>query len=148
MIDHYLFLKKEYDNLDWNIINAFLEKYNILEFEKITRSIAFKLFDGDELDNQELEMFEAIINSGIFGNESVRLVNEISNMDVSSVEEAKRIIMWRRLFPPKKKMIADYRVLEKHRYLLPAMYAYRLIKAAFNFKKTKQEIDMINNSKN
>ena len=116
-----------------------------MEFEKITRSIAFKLFDGDELDNQELEMFEAIINSGIFGNESVRLVNEISNMDVSSVEEAKRIIMWRRLFPPKKKMIADYRILEKHPYLLVGTYIYRLFKALFNGKRTLNEVKTIKN---
>lgn len=145
LIDHYLILKKEYNNLDWDVINTFLEKNNILEFEKITRSIAFKLFDGKELDNQELEMFEAIINSGIFGNESVRLVNKINNMDVSSVEEAKRIILWHRLFPPKKKMIADYRILEKHPYLLVGTYIYRLFKALFNGKRTLNEVKAIKN---
>ena len=143
LVDNYLILKREFDNLDWDYVNDFLGHFGILEFEKITRSIAFKLFDGGELDDKELEMFETIMNSGIFGKESVRLVNKISSMDVSSVEEAKRIIMWHRLFPPKKKMIADYRILEKHPYLLAGTYIYRLFKALFNGKRTFNEVKAI-----
>ena len=41
-------------------------------------------------------------------------------------------------------MKADYRVLEKKPYLLPAYYIYRLFRALFNRKKTMAEFKNIN----
>lgn len=145
LADNYLILKRENNNLDWEYINAFLSKYRILEFEQKTKKIAFKLFDGEELSDEEIELFETIMNFGIFGNGTVRLKNKISSMGVSSVKEAKKRIIFERLFPPKKKMIADYRTLEKKPFLLPAFYIYRLFKAAFNGKKTINELNSIKN---
>lgn len=145
LADNYLILKKESDNLDWEYINRFLSKYGILNFEQKTKKLAFKLFDGEELNDDEVELFETIMNFGIFGNGTVRLKNKISSMDASSVEEAKKRIIFERLFPPKKKMIADYRTLEKKPYLLPVFYIYRLFKAVFNGKKTINEFNNIKN---
>lgn len=145
LADNYLILKRENNNLDWEYINAFLSKYRILEFEQKTKKLAFKLFDGEELSDEEIELFETIMNFGIFGNGTVRLKNKISSMGVSSVKEAKKRIIFERLFPPKKKMIADYRTLEKKPFLLPAFYIYRLFKAAFNGKKTINELNSIKN---
>lgn len=143
LADNYLILNKEEKNLDWDYINSFLSSCGILDFERKTRQLAFKLFDGGELDNDELSLFETIMNFGIFGNGTVRLRNKIESMNTSSVEEAKKKIIKDRLFPPKKKMVADYRILEKKPYLLGAVYVYRLFKALFNSKKTINELNTI-----
>ena len=116
----------------------------ISDFEQKTRSIAYKIFDAVELDEDELEMFEIIMNSGIFGSETVRLVNKINNIEADSLNQAKRIFITKRLFPPKKKMIADYRILEKRPYLLPGVYVYRFFKALFNSKRILNEVKTIN----
>ena len=144
LADNYLILKKECENLDWNYINDFMNRYGISDFEQKTRSIAYKIFDAVELDEDELEMFEVIMNSGIFGSETVRLVNKINNIEADSLNQAKRIFITKRLFPPKKKMIADYRILEKRPYLLPGAYVYRFFKALFNSKRILNEVKTIN----
>lgn len=144
LADNYLILKKECENLDWNYINDFMGRYGISDFEQKTRSIAYKIFDAVELDEDELEMFEIIMNSGIFGSETVRLVNKINNIEADSLNQAKRIFITKRLFPPKKKMIADYRILEKRPYLLPGAYVYRFFKALFNSKRILNEVKTIN----
>ncbi|HBA94018.1 MAG TPA: hypothetical protein DCZ02_05315 [Ruminococcaceae bacterium] len=61
----------------------------------------------------------------------------------SSLEQAKKNYLLSRLFPPKKKMIADNRILEKKPYLLPWYYVKRLFKAIFNSKKTLGELKTV-----
>ena len=68
----------------------------------------------------------------------------MSLADSGSLEKAKKKYIIKRLFPSVKKMKADYRVLEKKPYLLPAYYIYRLFRALFNRKKTMAEFKNIN----
>lgn len=150
LADTYLMLKAENDNLDWQWIDKKLNEYGIKDFERNTKELAFAMFEEKELNEAQSALLDTFLTFGIFGTQDNAVKAQLSSLANGNDIDAKVLAKYKlhRLFPPKKKMIADYRVLEKHRYLLPAMYAYRLIKAAFNFKKTKQEIDMINNSKN
>ena len=143
-------LKAENDNLDWQWIDKKLNEYGIKDFERNTKELAFAMFEEKELNEAQSALLDTFLTFGIFGTQDNAVKAQLSSLANGNDIDAKVLAKYKlhRLFPPKKKMIADYRVLEKHRYLLPAMYVYRLIKAAFNFKKTKQEIDMINNSKN
>lgn len=145
LADHYLFLKKENDKLNWDYINSFFEKYNISEYEKSSRLLAFKLFDEKELDDEDIKLFETYINFGIYGDGNIQLGNDIEKLaDGGSINKAKKKYIFSRLFPPKAKMIADHRILEKHPYLLPFMYIYRLFRGLFNSKKTLSEVKRIN----
>lgn len=148
LADHYLFLKKENEKLNWNYINNFFEKWNISDFEKSTRQLAFKLYDEEMLTDDEIALLETFINFGIFGDGKIRLANTINALaENSSIDSAKKKYLLYRLFPPKEKMIADYRALEKRPYLLPFYYIYRLFKGAKNSKKTMSEINSIKNVK-
>ena len=52
---------------------------------------------------------------------------------------------FRRLFPEKKKMLANYRQLEKKPYLLPFYYIVRLFtKIKYNSNSAKTELREIN----
>ena len=145
LADNYLFLKKENDELNWGYINSQLEKYGISEYERKSRELAFKIFSEERLTEEQIALLETYINNGIYGKAGIRLSKTIEALaDGGSVKNAKLKYYLLRLFPPKKKMIADYRVLEKHLYLLPFYYVYRLIKAIINSKSTIDEIKTVN----
>lgn len=148
LADVYLFLKKEQEKLNWDYINSSLQKFNISEYEQKCRKLAFDMFGGKALDDDELELLETFVNFGIFGDGKIRIANRMKSVagDVS-VEQAKKKYFLYRLFPPKKKMIADYRILEKKPYLLPFMYILRLFKGIVNSKETLKEISDISDIK-
>lgn len=144
LADNYLILKKEGNNLNWEYINDFLSSCGILDFEQKTRELAFKIFDLKELNDDDIKLLEVFINFGIYGSGEIALTKQLKSMD-SSMKMAKIKYIFYRAFPPKKKMIADYRVLENKPYLLPFFYIYRLAKAVFNSKKTVNEVVSIKN---
>lgn len=145
LADNYLFLKKENDRLDWKYINSSLEKFGILDYEQKSRKLAFDIFEEKELDNDELNLLETYINHGIYGSGAIRLTKQIKSLaEKDNIKTAKKKYLFSRLFPSRKKMIADYRILEKKPYLLPALYIYRLIKGLLNFKRTVGEIKTVN----
>lgn len=144
LADNYLILKKEQDTLDWDYINSMFEQNGILEFEQKTKKLAFAIFEQNKFDDDDLELLETIINFGIFGNGTIRITNKLHEMaEESSLEEAKKNYILSRLFPPKKKMIADNRVLERKPYLLVWFYVKRLFKALFNSKKAMNEFKTV-----
>ncbi len=145
LADNYLILKKEKDNINWNYVNAFLDSCGILDFEQKTRKLAFKLFELNELDADDIKLLEIFINYGIYGDGNIALSNKLKSFDNSSIKNAKLKYLRYRMFPPIRKMKADYRTLEKHPYLLPFYYIYRLFKAVFNGKKTIGEITSLKN---
>lgn len=145
LADIYVVLKKDNDVLDWDYINSQLEIFGISEYEQKSRTLAFKLFDEKELDENDIALLETYINFGIYGSGKIKLQKELMSLaDSGSLEKAKKKYIIKRLFPSVKKMKADYRVLEKKPYLLPAYYIYRLFRALFNRKKTMAEFKNIN----
>ncbi len=148
LADNYLFLRRDGDKLDNAYVSEKLSEYGILDFEQKTRRLAFKIFDGEKLSDDEEELLRVFINFGIFGSDSVRIQRELEQMaDGTPLDKAKKKYILKRLFPPKKKMKADYRVLEKHPYLLPAIYIHRFFKVIFNPKDTLDEVKNVKHVK-
>lgn len=150
LADIYVFLKKEYEKLDWEYINKFLDKCGILDYEKRSRNLAMKLFAEAELSDDELEFLEIYINFGIYGNGTVRVsraVDNIAKKENISQDRARRKYLFSRFFPSKKKLVEDNRILQKKPFLIPAFYVYRLFRGLLNFKKSKSEFDSLMNTK-
>lgn len=148
LADIYVFLKKENDNLDWNYINDYLEKQGILQYEKESKSLADKIFNEKELNDDEMKLLETYINFGIYGKGDVRISREVEKLaekSETSIEKAKRKYIFSRLFPSKRKMKEDYIALQKRPYLLPFYYIFRLFKGIFNGRRTINEYKTINN---
>lgn len=145
LADIYVVLKKDMDILDWEYVNSQLKGFGILDYEQRSKALAFKLFDEKQLDAEEIKLLETYINFGIYGSGKIKLEKEILSLAAdASVEAAKKKYILKRLFPSAKKMKADYRILEKKPYLLPAFYVYRFVKALLNKDKTMAEIKNIN----
>lgn len=141
-------MKKENDNLDWNYINDYLEKQGILQYEKESKSLADKIFNEKELNDDEMKLLETYINFGIYGKGDVRISREVEKLaekSETSIEKAKRKYIFSRLFPSKRKMKEDYIALQKRPYLLPFYYIFRLFKGIFNGRRTINEYKTINN---
>ena len=149
LADNYLFLKKEQNNLNWDYISGKMQEYGIAEYEKKSRELAFKIFDEEPLNDEEIKLLENYINFGIYGDGNIALRRNIEKLSENGdIQNAKKKYIFRRLFPEKKKMIADYRVLEKKPYLLPFYYIYRLFKGARNGSKTLSEYKAVKDMEN
>lgn len=133
LLDNYLFLSKESDKLDWAYIDKYLEKFGICEYERRARQIAFKVFNGERLNDEEKKQLFLYTSFGVYGDEdghAVRRFSEYSKKNGKLLSWIKFI--FRRLFPEKDDMKYDYPFVESKPYLMIFAYIHRLIKAVFN----------------
>lgn len=144
IVDNYLFLEKEYNNLNWDYIHCELKKYNLCEYEKQTRELAKKLFDGEELSPDEHKLLEKYTNFGIYGSKEGGILQRYSAAAEKNSKKSAAVKYYlRRLFPAKRDMIYNYPILEKAPWLLPLMYVYRFFKGLFHTKKAIKEIKIV-----
>ena len=132
LVDNYLFLKKEQNNVNWDYINFELEKHGLLDYEKQTKALCLKLFDGKTLNDDEEKLLKNYTDFGLFGDDEGKILQQYS------ANKGKYFL--RRLFPKKSEMLYNYPVLEKKPFLLPLMLVHRFFKGLFNFKKTNKEL--------
>jgi len=145
LVDNYLFLKKESEFLNWDYIENELAKHGLSDYEKQTKSLFLKVFDGEELSDEEKKLLSGYTEFGIFGSEKGKQLQAYSAAAQGSSKSGARFkYFMRRLFPKKSDMLFIYPVLEKKPYLLPFMLIHRFFKGIFNFRKTKAEIKRLN----
>lgn len=149
LADNYLFLRKEKDNLNWDYIDSFLDKYSISEYEKRTAELAFKIFDNklDDLSESEIELFLDFINFGIYGTQEKKIEGDLNKYGDGSIKSKKFRYLFDRIFPPKKELITYHRILKDKPYLIPWFYIKRLFTAVFKLKKFYKEYKTLKNIK-
>ncbi len=139
LIDCYLYLKQ--NKLDFNCINQELEKIGLLEFSNKLSSLSLKVFDEQELNEEEKEMLLFIASSGTYGT----LENSV-NKGVK--EKGKFRYLMRRIFPPMSFYKTAYPRLYKTKVLIPLAWFMRLFRIIFkNPKRATAEIKLITKSK-
>lgn len=137
LCDIYLMLKKCCIHLE----QAFdkLEEIGISDFSKDAVSLAYAVFDDNDVTDKQQKMLDFMLSNGVYGN---MIVDYSQKLDAFNGSKFKYLLD--RVFPSKKKMKADYRILEKKPYLLPAYYIIRLCsKMKYNSKAAKQELKEI-----
>ena len=139
LIDCYLYLKQ--NALDFNYINQELEKIGLLEFSNKLSSLSLKVFDEQELNEEEKEMLLFIASSGTYGT----LENSVNK----GVKEKGRFrYLMRRIFPPMSFYKTAYPRLYKTKVLIPLAWFMRLFRIIFkNPKRATAEIKLITKSK-
>ena len=139
LIDCYLYLKQ--NELDFAYINQELDKIGLLEFSNKFSSLAIKVFDEQELNDEEKEMLLFIASSGTYGT----LENSV-NKGVK--EKGKFRYLMRRIFPPMSFYKTAYPRLFKTKILIPLAWFMRLFRIIFkNPKRATAEIKLITKSK-
>lgn len=144
LIDNYLFLKKESDKLDWDYMEKRFDEIGILDFEKQARALAFHLFEGKAITNEDAKQLYLYTSFGVYGDSNGSAVQNYTKLREDNSKTASYIgFVFKRLFPEKKIMVRFYPYLQKRPYLIGFAYIHRLFKGIFHFKKTVAEFESI-----
>ena len=139
LIDIYLYLKN--NDLDFDYINKELAKLDLLDFSNDIKSLSFKLFDDQELNDEEIEMLLFISSSGTYGT----LEHSVSK---GVKEKGKFGYMMKRIFPPYSFYKSAYPWAYYSFILIPIAWLCRFFRILFkNPKKATSELKMIKNHK-
>ena len=125
--------------VDMKKADARFKEIGIEDFANDAIALANAVFlDGDISENQQ-KMLDFMLSDGVYGNMIVDYTKKFSEFGGSKFK-----YIFRRIFPEKKKMFADYRQLEKRPFLLPLYYIIRLFtKMKYNSKAAKYELESI-----
>lgn len=139
LIDIYLYLKN--NDLDFDYINKELVKLDLLNFSNDIKSLSFKLFDNQELNDKEIEMLLFISSSGTYGTLE-------HSVDKGVKEKGKFGYMMKRIFPPYSFYKSAYPWAYYSFILIPIAWICRFFRILFkNPKKATSELKMIKNHK-
>ena len=139
LIDIYLYLKN--NDLDFDYINKELTKLDLLDFSNDIKSLSFKLFDDQELNDEEIEMLLFLSSSGTYGTLE-------HSVDKGVKEKGKFGYMMKRIFPPYSFYKSAYPWAYYSFILIPIAWLCRFFRILFkNPKKATSELKMIKNHK-
>lgn len=132
LLDIYLYLRRWNNELDWQYITRELERINIKEYEQKTRTLANAVFSGAPISEPERENLMYYVSSGTFGTSEHALTNRIAkDLTGDDSEQSKRKYLKTRLFLPREAIKNRYPFFYKHKFLIPVLHLYRLMKAVF-----------------
>lgn len=138
LVDYYFFLKN--NQLDFDYVNKELEKLDLLEFSNMISALSKKLFDEQELNEQEKETLLFIASAGTYGS----LENAV-NRGVK--EKGKFRYFMSRIFPPMSVYKSLYPWAYKTKVLIPVAWLVRAFRILFkNPKRAATELKMISKS--
>lgn len=152
IIDIEIFEKYYQDELNYEIVNEYLKKDNLLEFYLKIKDINNIIFNNSKIDKNTKNTLEYIIRSGIHGSGSS--YNPFVSRGVYEHKGNKFKYYFSNVFPSFKIMSGKYKILKKIPILLPFLYVYRWI--TFIFRKDKalkkrtnalKDKDLINETK-
>ena len=120
VLDTYVYCTRMEGRLDWKYIERELKKLGLHDFEKSNRSLALHLFGGEQLTDEENEMYEYIAFSGTYGTQKNFVQNGIRR-------KGRAGFLFSRVFVSYPLMAAHYPILKKLPFLLPIFWIIRLV---------------------
>ena len=138
LLDTYVFLDSQASKLNWQYVDAQLEKIGLSEFEREFRELSLKCFrtDGfsrDLLTEKERAILDYVLESGSHGLIENRVENGIRAAGGGFLGKAK--YAWNRLFLPMDVVEHWFPFFYKHKILLPFLPLYRAYKGVTGNKK-------------
>ena len=145
LVDIYVYLNQYSGKMDRNYIDKELEECGILTFTKHMEKLAYDWLDGKETEPVYSDMFEYMVNSGLFGKDENGIWNKLSEDDSESVSRG-HLRRWY-FFPPLYYMSEYYPYLEKKPWLLPWAWFVRGVCGILGHKGVRkrhmiEDIDM------
>lgn len=151
ILDTYVYIKNK--DLDMSYIEREARKIGIASFERANRELTLHLFDDGLLTDEERDMLQYMMGSGVFGT-SVNLIRNSVRSKGKGIKGKLSYIVSRISIPVMKKN-PQYKVYErkypffyKYKFLLPLLPIYRLYIAS---KRTpgriREEITTIKKNK-
>lgn len=119
LVDIYVYLKKYGDTMDKAYLEQELDKCGILQFSKHMEKLAFMWLEAGEFDSFYEELFEYMLDCGIYGKDENGIWNSFSKEKMNEKEINSSKLRWWFVFPPFEYMKEKYEWLEKMPILLP-----------------------------
>ncbi|HAJ97267.1 MAG TPA: hypothetical protein DCO72_05980 [Ruminococcus sp.] len=127
LLDTYIIMRKFHDEFDWNYISGELKKLETFEFEQQSRELAMKLFNFQELTEEEKSALDYYIFSGVYG----KIENKVDKELKEDENFSKAKYIFRRIFIPIEDYKAWFPWAYRHKCLIPVAWAYRLFRGVF-----------------
>lgn len=155
VLDIWVLLKLWEKDFDKDKLQKALDSANLAEFEGFARALAKMWFLKEEsLDQNVLALGEYIVESGIYGNKENS--KKIKQGDIEDTKKARAIYkmkkFFRSVFLPYKWIRSEYPILNKYRFLLPAVWVHRVFKILLEGKdatkiRLNKSLEISDNSK-
>lgn len=133
MLDLYLYEREAAGLCDFAAAEKKLEELGLLYFTQQMRRLLNKWFEEGDLSEEDEELTEYLLNSGIYGTELTISANQYRQS--ASVRGAKLRLLLRNVFPPLRIMRVLYPRLLRCPLLLPVAWALRIIRLLFRGDK-------------
>ena len=144
--DIYIYLHQKENKMDWAYMKHEMKILKIESFEHEIRVLSKKLFSGDSviLTPAEEKQLSYLFDSGTYGTQENYIENSLKEIrsETSTVGQAKLQYIWKRLILSEREMKAYHPIVYQHRYLLPFLVIYRVVRGIlFKRKKIKKEFE-------
>lgn len=141
LLDIYVYLKAYREQMDLSYIRAEAQKMGIAAFEETNRELAWNLFSGQSLSEEQQTMLQYICFSGTYGNLKNTVQNQVQ-------KTGKKQYVFQRIFLPMEKIKSYYPFFYRHKLLIPFLMIYRVVRVlTADRKKLKKELHILHEQK-
>lgn len=157
LLDYYVYLSRMQQNMDFVYIEEECAKLGLADFEKRNRQLCRKAFGSDTyeavttdmtgsnseknlrtlLSVEEWEMLQYYLTSGVYGTFDRMVENGMKKHTNRDGSVSKVRYVCRRIFPGKE-IYPYYPFFNKHKFLLPVLWIYRLMCVVFQKERRER----------
>lgn len=142
LVDIYVYLKSNGEKMDWKYVDEELTKLGIHVFAKHMEELAFVWLDGKEGTEFQQQVFDYMLNSGIYGQDENGIWHKFTEEKMKNKEASKLQLKLWYFFPPVVYMAEYYPWLEGKPFLLPIAWGIRACRGIF-MKKGVHKREML-----
>lgn len=136
LVDIYVYLNEKGKELDLKYVETELEKLGLAVFTKHMEQLAFTWLDEKPFTEFQQQVFDYMLDSGIYGKDENGIWNKFSEVKLKDREVSKlRLKSWY-FFPPVAYMAEYYPWIEEKPFLLPIAWGIRACRGIFMKKGT------------
>lgn len=141
LLDLYLYEREAAGKCDFTAAEKTLEELGLLHFTKQIRELLNKWFEEGNLTEQDEELTDYLIRSGIFGTESTIKANQFRQ--APSLRGLKLRVLLTHIFPPLRIMRPMYPRLLRCPVFLPVAWIARWLRILFKEEKKSKKTHKI-----
>lgn len=142
LLDIYVYQEKYKGEMNLKYAKQELKKLGLLSFAEHMEKLAYVWMEKEEAGQFECQLFDYMLNSGIYGKDENGIWNKFAEKKCRDREVTRfRLKMWY-FFPPVSYMAEYYPWLEERAFLLPAAWCIRFFRGLF-LKKGMHKREMI-----
>ena len=142
LLDIYVYQEKYKGKMNLKYVKQELKKLGLLSFAEHMEKLAYVWMEKEEAGQFECQLFDYMLNSGIYGKDENGIWNKFAEKKCRDREVTRfRLKMWY-FFPPVSYMAEYYPWLEERAFLLPAAWCIRFFRGLF-LKKGMHKREMI-----